>query len=171
MFLRDLSDYRGSLERASALGLGQEAEIRLLADSYRESADRALDRAFLALGCWYEPYPLEGVYRGLSSGEREGVARGLEYLSGVLPRRLLLSVQAMFEVRQSKDEVMPSADPEVVAQSIWRAWEAGDAWLRACAVRAARVVPGFDLSAFTPRAGDDPMVAAELESLAQVQSG
>jgi len=172
MFVRDLSDYRGSSERATALGLCQEPEVRLLADSYRESADRALDRAFRALGCWYEPHPLEGVYRGLRSGEREGVTRSLEYLSGVLPRRLFMFVQAMFEAENpSEDEVTPTADPEIVAQCISRAWEAGDGWLRACAVRAARVVPGLPLSAFSPRETDDPLVSAELDSLALAQAG
>jgi ATP/ADP translocase/HEAT repeat protein len=165
MFLRELGDYRGSTDRAAMLDGRKEPEVRLLADSYRESADWALNRAFRALACWYEPSPLEGAFRGLRSGEREGVARGLEYLRGILPRKHFGSVLAFFETRNSDGSAEWTAGPDKVAQCIWRAWESGDGWLRACAMRAARVVPQMELSAFTPTEGDDPFVTAEFESL------
>lgn len=172
MFLRELLDYRTSLDRTLALAGCKEDELRLLAESYRESADRALERACRALGCWYEAPPIEGVYRGLRSREREGTAKAFEYLAAILPRTVFRTVRRLFQEAafQKGDRGRARASrsgQDPIVHCIERAWKGGDAWLRACAVRAARVVPGVDLGSFQSAGADeDPMVRAELESLA-----
>lgn len=166
MFLRELRDYRSSTDRAVILEGFEEPEIGLLADSFRESADRALHRALRALACWYDPAPLEGAYNRLRSGERDAMARGLEFIGGILPRKIFGSVTVLFESGRAREREEIPSNREMVVQSIQRAWEGGDAWLRACAIRAARRVPGMNLSEFRATDADDPMVVAELQSLA-----
>jgi hypothetical protein len=56
-------------------------------------------------------------------------------------------------------------DPDRLAEWIRLAWETGDAWLRACAVRASRYAPAFDLGRFATGDGGDAMVRAELAAL------
>lgn len=166
MFLRELRDYRSSSDRAVILEGFEEPEIGLLADSFRESADRALHRALRALACWYDPAPLEGAYNRLRSGERDAMARGLEFIGGILPRKIFGSVTVLFESGRAREREEIPSSREMVVQCIQRAWEGGDAWLQACAIRAARRVPGMNLSEFRATDADDPMVVAEIQSLA-----
>lgn len=165
IFLRELRAYRRSVEMTLILDGRPEPELRLLADSYQESADWALERGCRALACWYEPQPFQSVYEGLRSREREGSARALEYLGQILPGKLLRSVLAQFESRGDPTAAPEAPGPQRIAACILHAWDQGDPWLRACAVRAARVTPGIDFARFESRAGDDELIAAELESL------
>ncbi len=177
LFLRELGDYRRSRGRAMVLGMERTPELRLLAESFAESAERALERACRAIGCWYEVRPLEGVYYRLRAEESD--ASALEYLGEILPRREFRIVRHLFEERQAKPAVATAGDGDSrtgldpIIDAIERAWEGGDAWLRACAVRAARATPGFDLEIFRRAAeragGEDPMVQAELANLAAEQ--
>ena len=59
----------------------------------------------------------------------------------------------------------PVPEPERLTESIRVAWETGDAWLKACAVRASRHAPTFDRGRFATGDGGDPMIRAELEAL------
>ena len=164
LFLREIREYRSCALPAAALADHDAPEVRLLADSWREAADAAITRAMLALACWYDPRPLAGVHRRLVSREPSDSVPALEYLGRVLPRGVFGAVSGVFE----RDTVAPAAaepEPDRLAQWIRAAWESGDAWLRAVAVRASRRVPGFDRRHFQGDAGD-PMVRAELELLA-----
>jgi len=165
LFLRELRDYRGFV--APALGLEKNAapEIRLLAESYQESANMALERALLALACWYDPRPLFGAFHRLKSRNLDVVAPALEYLGQVLPRATFRPLEGLFEsnLTGSSDDV---ADQEKQIQWIRTAFESGDMWLRACAVRSARHVPGFDLGLLTPSENEPPLVRSELDALA-----
>ena len=67
LFLRELADYRAHLGPALCLESSAEPEVRLLATSFRESAEMALERALHALACWYEPRPLAGAFDRLRS--------------------------------------------------------------------------------------------------------
>jgi hypothetical protein len=60
-----------------------------------------------------------------------------------------------------------ASDPEPDRLSDWigMAWASDDGWLRACAVRASRSVPGFDRGSFGAGDGGDAIVRAELEAL------
>jgi hypothetical protein len=178
LFLRELRDYRKSHTRAQALYDAAERELRLLSESYTESADRALERACRALACWYEPEPLVGVYRGLRVGRDRASSRALEYLEDILPRRPFQFVRKFFE---PPSVLAAEGDPGAAAanktasvhEAIERAWQGGDDWLRACALRAAQVTPAFDLDRLLGEAHaremtDDPLVAAELERLSQM---
>jgi hypothetical protein len=53
-----------------------------------------------------------------------------------------------------------------VASLLEAAWASGDAWLRACAVRAARHAPEFDPGRFAGEGHEHPLVFAELVALA-----
>jgi hypothetical protein len=139
-------------------------EVRLLGESYHESADRALERALQALACWYDPKPLIGVHDRLKSRDLAVASPALEYLGHVLPRAVFKPVSRIFE-KEAMEPPEEASDPEQVAESIRGAWETGDAWLRACAVRASRFAPTFDRSRFATGDGGDPMVRAELEAL------
>src|SRR6185295_5805886 len=57
LFLRELADYRTNLEPALRLEGNTTAEVRLLAASFRESAEMALERGLSALASWYEQKP------------------------------------------------------------------------------------------------------------------
>jgi len=183
LFLRELQDYRKSHTRAQALYDAPERELRLLSESYAESADRALERACRALACWYEPEPLAGVYRGLRVGQYQASARALEYLEDILPRRPFQFVRSIFEPPDrpsapAESDEAAAIKAALVHEAIERAWEGGDGWLRACALRAAQVVPGFDLDGLLGEGGaggrlngdqpEDPLVMAELERLSQL---
>jgi AAA family ATP:ADP antiporter len=163
LFLRELRDYRSCAEPAEALQDSPQPELRLLGESFRESADRALDRALRALGCWYDPQPLAGVYVRLQSTPIAGAAPALEYLGHVLPRHVFRPVRQLFELRTSTSETQdgPSAAP---VEQIVQAWRYGDTWLRACAVRAARVTPQVDLALFRDGDAQDPLVRTELDA-------
>jgi hypothetical protein len=142
-----------------------EPEVRLLAESYLESAEMALERAVTALACWYDPKPLAGVFERLKSPDRAEAAPALEYLGQVLPRQVFRPVSRIFEAMKT-DLPEEAADHPRVAPLIEAAWDSGDVWLRACAVRAARHAPDFDPRRFAGEGRDHPLVCAELESLA-----
>jgi hypothetical protein len=170
LFLRDLHDYRHFLEPARALEHSSVKEIRLLGESFRESASMALERALEALACWYDPRPLFGVFDRLVSGDRHQASPALEYLGHILPRGMFRPVGRIFEppAAEVADPTAGVASDEDESQAlagfIQTAWTSGDAWLRACAVRAARFVPGFDRALFA-EGEDQPMVRAEIEAL------
>lgn len=164
LFLRELGDYRACLEPTITLDAVPAAEVRLLSESYWESSELALTRAIDALACWYDPRPLFGVIGRLTSKDARQAAPALEYLGHVLPRSVFRSVSRIFETQAREDPAGPP-DDAAVAACIRSAWGSADAWLRACAVRASRAIPGFDTGLFA--GGDEhPVVRAELEALA-----
>jgi HEAT repeat protein len=166
LFLRELRDYRACLDPAVALEAHPAPEVRLLADSYRESAEMALERALQALSCWYDPGPLVGVFGRLKSRDREVVSPALEFLEHVLPRALFRPVRKIFEEAPIPPDVQgEAADP--LAVWIERAWKSDDEWLRACAVRASQSLVKFDRSLFAGDGGGAPMVREELAVLGQ----
>jgi ATP/ADP translocase/HEAT repeat protein len=164
LFLRELRDYRVWLAPAAPLETSVAPEVRLLGESYHESADRALERALQALASWYDPRPLTGVLERLKSRDRAVAAPAMEYLGHVLPRAVFRPVSRIFE-KEAMEAIEPVPEPERLAESIRVAWETGDAWLKACAVRASRHAPGFDRGRFATGDGGDPMIRAELEAL------
>src|SRR5262245_36598870 len=160
LFHRELRDYRVCLAPVAALEKHEAPEVRLLGESFHESADRALERALLALACWYDPKPLIGVFDRLKSRDLAFASPALEYLGHVLPRVVFKPVSRIFE----KEAVEPpegASHTDPLAESIRGAWETGDAWLRACAVRASRFAPTFDRNRFATGDGGDPIVRAE----------
>jgi ATP/ADP translocase len=165
LFLRELGAYRGFLEPARALDGHAAPEVRLLADSFRESAASALQRAIGALGCWYEPKPLSGVLDRLQSPEPGVSAPALEYLGHVLPRAIFRHVSQIFETQPAKAAEGAVAEGDPLGASLRVAWRSEDGWLRACAVRASRQAPALDPGLFATGAGDDPLVRAELQAL------
>jgi ATP/ADP translocase/HEAT repeat protein len=165
LFLRELGDYRGAEESALALEKHAAAEVRLLGESYRESADMALERALQALACWYEPRPLPGVFGRLRDPSRKTASPALEYLGHVLPRSVFRPVQRLFETSAPRAEPEAGSD-ERIAERIRLAWGSGDEWLRACAVRASRAIAAFDLGLFAADDHDGAPVRAELAALA-----
>jgi ATP:ADP antiporter, AAA family len=172
MFLRELRDYRADLEPALRIGDSPVPELKLLADSYQESADRALERACRALGCCYDPTPLRGVYEGLKAPEvREASARALEHLSHLVPRRVFRPARAVFEDKEIHEATRDAPTAADLAGRVRQAWGSGDAWLRACAVLAGRALDPFDLSLFKAGDNEHPLVLAELEALAGAESG
>ena len=164
LFLRELGAYRGFLEPAQSLEGNTTPEVRLLADSFLESATSALQRALGALSCWYEPKPLSGAFDRLQSREPGASAPALEYLGHVLPRAIFRHVSRVLEPRLPRDPGSAGTEEESLAESIRIAWRSEDAWLRACAVRASRRAPTLDPGLFATGGGDDPLVQAELQA-------
>ena len=166
LFLRELADYRANLEPALLLESNAAPEVQLLAASFRESSERALERALRTLGCWYEPRPIAGTFDRLRSLDPRAAAPALEYLGHVLPRAVFRPVARVFEPKPvSGDVTAPPVDHDLVAESIRSAWRCGDAWLRACAVRASRHAPSLDPELFATGGEDDPLVRAEVAAL------
>jgi HEAT repeat protein len=165
LFLRELNEYRACREPGRAHQNSMEPEVRLLAESYVESAGMALDRAIAALACWYDPRPLAGVRERLKSSDRGEAAPALEYLGQLLPHAVFRSVSRLFETLET-DVPGGSLDGDPVSSLIDAAWGSSDEWLRACAVRAARHAPDFDPSRFSAERADHPLVRAEVEALA-----
>jgi len=165
LFLRELGEYRRFLEPARSLEGIAAPEVRLLADTFRESAESALQRGLGALACWYEPKPLSGAFERLKSREPGAAAPALEYLGHVLPRRIFRHVSRIFEPQAVKGLETPVVEGEPLADSIRAAWRSEDGWLRACAVRASRHATGFDARLFATGGGDNTLVLAELEAL------
>jgi ATP/ADP translocase len=166
LFLRELADYQAHLGPALCLESSAEPEVRLLAMSFRESAEMALERALHALACWYEPRPLAGAFDRLRSRDPHEAAPALEYLGHVLPRAIFRPVTRIFEEESVDDEREgATADRDDLAASIRSAWQWGDGWLRACAVRASRHAPSIDPNLFATGGNDDPIVSAELAAL------
>jgi hypothetical protein len=105
------------------------------------------------------------VFERLASRDPAVASPALEYLGHVLPRRVFRSVVRIFE-QDAKTAAEDAADAGRLAEWIRFAWETGDAWLRACAVRASRHSPAFDRALFATGDGGDPIVRAELDALA-----
>jgi len=170
LFLRDLREFRELLEPARALEGHASPEVRLLGESYRESAEMAFERALQSLACWYDPRPLSGVFERLARSDREpaddrargaantAAASALEFLGHLLPRQVFQPLSALFEAG-GKDE----APAPRLATVIRVASQSDDPWLRACALRAAPHA-GLDPRRFHIRA-DDPLVRAELRAV------
>src|SRR4029078_11784774 len=78
----------------------------------------------------------------------------------VLPRAVFRTLGRVFDLQTALE-----ATPEAVHRWITAAWNSGDGWLRACAVRAATVVPGFDARLFATGDPGDPHVREEIEAL------
>ena len=164
LFLRELRDYRDCLDPAAALESHAAPEVRLLGESFRESAGMALERAVQALACWYEPEPLIGVLGRLRSRDPGIAPPALEFLEHVLPRSIFRPVRKIFE-EPVKAAPGGEATPDPLAGPIEAAWNSDDGWLRACAVRASRFSASFDARRFTAAREDDPRVNAEIVSL------
>ncbi|HZI92868.1 MAG TPA: hypothetical protein VFE84_01380 [Patescibacteria group bacterium] len=164
LFLRELRDYRQCVEPVASLDRHAAPVVRLLGQSYHESADRALQRALEALSCWYDPRPLVGVFDRLKSRDLAVSSPALEYLGHVLPRDVFDTVVRIFE-KEVVEASTAASEPHKLAEQIRVAWETGDAWLRACAVRASRYAPDFDRKSFATGDDPDPMVRAELAAL------
>jgi ATP/ADP translocase len=164
LFLRELGAYRGFLGPAQSLEGNVAPEVRLLAETFRESAASALQRALGALACWYEPKPLAGAFDRLQSSEPGASAPALEFLGHILPRAIFRHVSRIFEPQPAKGPESAAAEGEPLAEAIRVAWRSEDGWLRACAVRASRCAPALDRSLFATGAGDDPLVRAELQA-------
>ena len=162
LFLRELREYRSHMDPALALADHAAPAVRLLAESHRESADMALERAVQALACWYEPAPLAGVLDRLRSSGTKFAAPALEYLEHILPRATFLPVRRLFEAPTEVE--LATATPT----SAWieAAWRSDDTWLRACAVRASGFVEAVDPGMFRSAQDPDARVRAELEALA-----
>ena len=161
LFLRELRDCRLGLDASTALESHPAAEVRLLASSWRESAEWAIERAMQALASWYESRPLIGVLERLRSRDRTVQSPALEFLEHLLPRSVFRPVRRVFE-----DAALPASDdpeaPDPIARWIEVSWNSDDPWLRACAVRASRCVPSFDPRPFQTRTEEDPLVKTEL---------
>jgi hypothetical protein len=166
LFLRELGAYRGFLEPAQSLEGNPSPEVRLLADSFLESAASALQRAHGALACWYEPKPLTGAFDRFLSSEPGASAPALEYLGHVLPRSIFRHVSRVFEPKPSQAPSNAAGEGDPLGEAIRIAWRSEDGWLRACAVRASRQAPDLDRDLFATGGGDDPLVQAELTALA-----
>ncbi|HET6373219.1 MAG TPA: hypothetical protein VFG76_07925, partial [Candidatus Polarisedimenticolia bacterium] len=100
----------------------------------------------------------------LKSRDHVVASPALEYLGHVLPRAVFRHVSAIFE-KETFEQPGDAHNPERLAESIRMAWETGDAWLRACAVRASRFAPTLDHGLFAAGDGGDPMIRAELAAL------
>ncbi len=161
LFLRELREVRTSLDAAVALESHPSVEVRLLAESCRETAEMALERAVQALACWYEPRPLTGVFARLKSRDRAVTSPALDYLEHVLPRATFGPARQMFEGASP----VAGARPERESLSGWieTLWRSEDGWLRACAVRASRHASDLDPDLFVG-SDADPVVRAELDA-------
>src|SRR5207302_4131181 len=92
-------------------------------------------------------------------------APALEYLGHILPRAVFRPVARMFEQRTVPAQESP-AQHEALAQAIRVAWQSGDSWLQACAVRASRLVPDLDPRLFTDGpAAENSVVKQELAAI------
>ena len=170
LFLRELREYRECLDPALGLEANGAAEVRLLADSYRESAEMALERAVQALACWYEPRALMGVFERLKSRDRAIASPALEFLEHVLPRNVFRPVRRILE-QPAAAPLDADASHEALSAWIAGAWNSEDGWLRACAVRAARYAPRFDTALFANEHDTDPLVRAEFNARARLVTG
>jgi AAA family ATP:ADP antiporter len=163
LWQREINEYRENLLPAFILRGVTDPRIALLEASFFESADRALDRACRALACYYRPDPFRSVYHYLQDPEApKTAARALEYLSHLLPRKMFRALREIFEEDKVEEETRGVPNDGQIAGCIERAYAAGDAWLRACAVRAAFAIRDRLPIEFTPRPDEAPLVQAEL---------
>ncbi|HEV8129559.1 MAG TPA: hypothetical protein VGQ14_07870, partial [Candidatus Eisenbacteria bacterium] len=161
LFLREIRGFRSWIEPALELEGASDPEIRLLAESYREFAEAALERAMRALACSYDVKALSGAFEGLKTSQFETSAPALEYLSHILPRQVFRPVREIFESKLIRERGKTELTREHVVQWIRLAWQSGDAWLRACAVRASRLLVEAQPDWFVGGA-PSPIVEAEL---------
>jgi hypothetical protein len=141
-------------------------EVRLMAESFREYAEMALERAFRALACWYDPRPISGAFERLKTREAGDDPPALEYLSQVLPRAVFRHLEDLFETHATPVEPQEDELRRGLAGWITNAWRSGDAWLRACAVRASRWAPDLDQALFnTSEPEPSSIVRAELHAI------
>lgn len=166
LFLRELRDYRVWIEPARRLEGDDWPDVRLLGESMLESAEMALARGLNALSCWYDPAPLRGAFDRLRSRRQESIGPALEYLGHVLPRGVFRPLERVFEEELGAD-LEPRDAGAVLETAIRRAWEAGDSWLRAVALRATRRVPGFDRDTLGSEGAEDPLIDAESRALGE----
>jgi ATP/ADP translocase/HEAT repeat protein len=164
LFLRELREYRAWLTPAVRLMTDALPELRLLAESYREFADMALERAMRALACWYEPRALLGSFERLKLRQLGAAAPALEYLSHVLPRSVFRPLSKIFEEERPDAGAPAATDPGELAKWIRAAWQSGDAWLKACAVRASWYVPELTADTFALESDESAVVRAEVEA-------
>ena len=168
MFLREIREYRNNREAELALPRDAGPALDLLDASYEEAADRALERACRALGCYHWPVPLQGVYEGLRpAASREAASRALEYLGEIQPRKMFEAARVVLE--QKPDAPADPDDAAAVAAEVVdpvplveKALQSTDPWIRACAERAAREL-GLDV----PEPQDDEerrMITAVMSS-------
>jgi HEAT repeat protein len=162
LWQRELDEYRDNLLPAFILHGAEDPRVVLLGNSFSESADRSLDRACRALACYYRPEPFRSVYQYLHSGSPKTAARALEYLSHLLPRKLFGALRETFEETTLQDDTEGAPNDGQVAGCIERAWEIGDTWLRACAVRAAHALTDRIPIEFPPRTEEPDLVREEL---------
>jgi len=161
LFLRELRSYRSAVEPSIALENAHYPEIRLLGESWQEYGEAALERALRALACWYDPKPVSGAFERLKSRDYEDVAPALEYLVHALPRPVFRPIREIFESRLIRERTRGDERPTRVVEWIRTAWETGDPWMRACAVRASFRVTEANRSWF--RDGEpSALVEAEL---------
>jgi hypothetical protein len=86
-------------------------------------------------------------------------------LGHILPAELFWVVSDVFEMKaMSSSPEGPAGDP--LHEAIRAAWETGDPWLRACAVRASQRAPSFDRRFFAASDKENPILRAELAMLA-----
>jgi len=163
LWRRELAEYRDHLLPAFILVGAKDPRVVLLEDSFFESADWALDRACRALACYHRPEPFRSVYQYLRNPGAPGTrARALEYLSHLLPRRLFGELREIFEEKSIEKGTEGIPDDGQVAGCIERAYEIGDAWLRACAIRAAHALESHAPFVFAAKPDELPLVEAEL---------
>jgi len=169
LFLRELREYRQWIAPSRVMARHDAPEVRLLGESFREYAEMSLERGFRALACWYDPKPLSGAYERLKTRDTGDDPPALEFLSHILPRATFRHLVPIFET-----PVTPEPSGEAKAEDLrqglagWiaTAWRTGDAWLRACAVRASRWAPDFDPTLFdTPEPDASSIVRAELKAI------
>ena len=165
LFLRELREYRQWLTPATRFEASPIPELRLLAESFREYSEMALERSMRALACWYEPQALFGSFERLRARQLGPAAPALEYLAHVLPRSVFRPVSKIFEDNRPDGEVTGATGTEDSGEWIRAAWQSGDAWLRACAVRASRYVPGIPIDVFQVGPDEPEVVRVELNAL------
>ena len=159
LFLRELHDYEEAIAPAHGLAAFAAPELRLLGDSWAEIADRALDRAFWALALSHEPRPLFGAFARIKSRDVGVASPALEYLGHLLPRAVFRPLGRVFDPTTPR---AAEATLEAVHAWVRAAWNSGDDWLRACAIRASTVVPRFDARMFATGDPGDPHVREEI---------
>ena len=163
LWQREIEEFRDHILPGLILEDAADPRIRLLEASYFEAADRALDRACRALACYYRPEAFRMVFHYLKApASPKTAARALEFLSHLLPRRNFAPLRDVFEESRAREENEGAPTDGQVAGCIERAWAIGDAWLRACAVRAAHALDGRVGFDFTPRPTESPLVLEEL---------
>jgi len=163
LWQREIDEFRDHLLPALILRGTTDARLKLLEDSFLESADRSLDRACRVLACYYRPEAFRSVYQYLKSPTSpKAASRALEFLSHLLPRRHFEALREIFEEDRVNEETAGDPNDGQIAGCIERAYAIGDAWLRACAVRAAHALDGRVEVSFTPRDPESPLVLEEL---------